>query len=172
MCNITVNPHSHPRNEVWLLSPFYRWENSVRLGVWTSILTPPHPLRCAASLWALLQPLRRYCGCGPGEWPVKGCWNTPCPCCLSSYFHLPSEKRTGHGQPRARQLLPLHVPWESVCHGQDPRYSFLWEPVQSNCFTCAWNHLKVLHWQLSSLGKHIKLANKSLWGQHIKWFPE
>lgn len=74
MCNITVNPHSHPRNEVRLLSPFYRWENSVRLGAWTSILTPPHPLRCAASLWALLQPLRRKVEDTADVGQVSGLW--------------------------------------------------------------------------------------------------
>lgn len=122
------------------------------------------PSLCCLPVSPVIAPLEeggRYCRCGPGEWPVKGCWNTPCPCCLFSCFHLPSEKGTGMAsqKPGSSSLCMCHG---RVSHRQDPHYSFLQEPVQSYCFTSAWNCLKVLHWQLSPLGKHIKLANKSL----------
>ena len=146
----------------------------MRLGVWTSILTPPHPFTVLPTCEPCYSPFG-------GRWTILQMWAGWVACegmleyslPLLSLLLLPLAFWEGdwHGQPEARQLLPLHVPWESVSHRQDPHYSFLQEPVQSYCFTSAWNCLKVLHWQLSPLGKHIKLANKSLWGQHIKWFP-
>ena len=116
MCNITVNPHSHPRNEVWLLSPFYRWENSVRLGVWTSILTPPHPFTVLPTCEPCYSPFG-------GRWTILQMWAGWVACegmleyslPLLSLLLLPLAFWEGdwHGQPEARQLLPLHVPWES-----------------------------------------------------------
>lgn len=156
---------------------FYRWENSARLGIWVSVLSssPPYPLRGAASLWALLEPLR-----GRGEGIAEAC--------------LVSGLRRDAGIPLILSLFSLTSTYllrrGLAVASQEPDSSSVCTWCGRACVTgrahvtlfcrnqrkavvlfvpvIVW---KVLRGQLSSLGKHIKLANKSLWAAHwmVPW---
>lgn len=122
--------------------------------------------------------LKRSLGRERGDIPemgqASGLWGdagVP-PTCLSFLSPpLTFREETGLGQPGARQLLLLFLPWDGACHRRDPRYSVLQEPVHSSRFAGACDSSTSFTGASSSLSQHVKLTNKSLGGQHIEWFP-